>query len=344
MKLGIILGTWDGSGAQAEEILGVVHEAERCGYDIVWVPELYGVDAVSLMAWLAASTSTIRIGSAVMQIPARPPTTTAMSAVTLAALFGPRIVLGMGISGPQVSEGWYGQAWKDPLGRTREYIEVVRMTMRRQPVEYHGAHFTLPLQSEQRPLRLVIKEPVEVPIFLAAIGPRNTRLAAEIADGWLPALVLPEQFDRSRQQFEAAVREAGRPVEDVSIACSTAAVINDDLSTARDVYRPYLALLIGGMGTRRQNFYRTLVSEYGFAREAQEITDAYLGGRRPEAEAMVPADLIDSLALVGSRDRIANRLRAFADAGIDILSIAPAGRTADEKLEVVRAIAELHGK
>jgi F420-dependent oxidoreductase-like protein len=265
-----------------------------------------------------------------------------MCAVTLAALFGPRFILGLGISGPQVSEGWYGVPWADPVGRTREYIEVVRMTMRRQPVEYRGSHLALPLQPDQRPLRLVIKEPVQVPIFLAAMGPRNTRLAAEIADGWLPALVLPEQFGASRDYFEAAVRTAGRRREDMSIACSTAAIINDDLPTARDVYRPYLALLIGGMGTRKQNFYRDLVSRYGFASEAQEITDAYLGGRRQEAEAMVPADLIDGLALVGPTERIATRLRAFAAAGIDILSIAPAGRTVEEKLAVVRAIAELN--
>jgi F420-dependent oxidoreductase-like protein len=265
-----------------------------------------------------------------------------MSAVTLAALFGPRIVLGLGISGPQVSEGWYGAPWADPVGRTREYIEVVQMTMRRQPVEYRGSHLTLPLRADQRPLRLVIKEPVQVPIFLAAMGPRNTRLAAEIADGWLPALVLPEEFGASRDYFEAAVRAGGRRPEDISIACSTAAIINDDLPTARDVYRPYLALLIGGMGTRKQNFYRDLVSRYGFAREAQEITDAYLGGRRDEAEATVPADLIDGLALVGPTERIATRLRSFAAAGIDILSIAPAGRTAEEKLAVVRAIAELN--
>jgi F420-dependent oxidoreductase-like protein len=342
VKLGIIVGTWDGSAGQADEIMAVAREAERCGYDIVWVPELYGADAVSVMAWLAAGTSTIRIGSAVMQIPARPPTTTAMSVVTLAALFGPRIVLGLGVSGPQVSEGWYGQPWEDPIGRTREYIEVVRMAMSRQPVTYRGSHVTLPLPPDQRPLKLVIKDPVQVPIFLAAIGPRNTGLAAELADGWLPALVLPEQFGAPRRAFAAAAQRFGRRGEDITVACSTAAVINDDQAAARDVYRPYLALLIGGMGTREHNFYRTLVSGYGFAKEAAAITDAYLGGRRQEAEAMVPAELIDGVALVGPRRRLAQRMEAFATAGIDILSIAPAGRSLEEKLAVVRAVAELN--
>jgi F420-dependent oxidoreductase-like protein len=342
VKLGIIVGTWDGSAEQAHEIMSVAREAERCGYDIVWVPELYGADAVSVMAWLAAGTSAIRIGSAVMQIPARPPTTTAMSVVTLAALFGPRIVLGLGVSGPQVSEGWYGQPWRDPIGRTREYIDVIRLAMSRQPVAFHGSHLQLPLTPGQRPLKLVVKNPVQVPIFLAAIGPRNVELAAEVADGWLPALVLPEQFAGPRRAFVAAAEKFGRRADDITVACSTAAVINDDLAAARDVYRPYLALLVGGMGTRQHNFYRTLVSGYGFAKEAAAVTEAYLAGQRREAEAMVPAELIDGVALVGSRQRVAARLEAFAAAGIDILSIAPAGRSLEEKLAVVRSVAELN--
>jgi alkanesulfonate monooxygenase SsuD/methylene tetrahydromethanopterin reductase-like flavin-dependent oxidoreductase (luciferase family) len=241
-----------------------------------------------------------------------------------------------------VSEGWYGQPWEDPIGRTREYIEVVRMAMSRQPVAYHGSHVQLPLVPDGRPLKLVIKDPVQVPIFLAAIGPRNTELAAELADGWLPALVLPEQFAAPLAAFTAAVEGFGRRREELTVACSTAAVINEDLAAARDVYRPYLALLIGGMGTRRRNFYRTLASSYGFAKEAAAITDAYLGGRRREAEAMVPGELIDGVALVGPRHRVAARLEAFAAAGIDILSIAPAGRSLEEKLAVVRAVAELN--
>jgi F420-dependent oxidoreductase-like protein len=342
MKLGIIVGTWDGRAESAREILAVVSEAERCGYDIAWVPELYGADAVAFMSWLGAHTSTIRIGSAVMQIPARPPTTTAMSAVTLAALYGPRIVLGLGVSGPQVSEGWYGEPWDDPIGRTRDYIAILRLAMSRQPVQYQGARLRLPLQEGQRPLKLVIKNPASVPLYLAAIGPRNIRLAGELADGWLPALVYPERFEEARRYLEEGAKAAGRVASDIAIACSTAAVINDDLTVARDIYRPYLALLIGGMGSREKNFYRTLVASYGFAAEADVITEAYLGGRKPDAEAAVPAELIDALALVGPRSRLGERLRAFAAAGIDILSIAPSGRTLDEKLSVVRAVAELN--
>jgi F420-dependent oxidoreductase-like protein len=342
VKLGIILGTWDGSASEAEDILAVAREAERCAYEIVWVPELYGADAVSLMAWLASSTSRIRVGSAVMQIPARPPTTTAMSVATLAALFGPRITLGLGLSGPQVSEGWYGQPWEDPIGRTREYLEVLRMALDRQRVRHRGRHLQLPLREEQHPLKLVIGEPPHVPVYLAAIGPRNIRLAAELADGWLPALVLPEQFGSSRRLLEQSAADHGRDPATVSIACSTAAVVNDDIETARDVYRPYLALLIGGMGTSTMNFYRTLVSGYGYEAECAAIADAFLGGRRREAEALVPADLIDGLALVGPLSRIKDRLRAFRDAGVDILSIAPSGRTIEEKLSVVRAVADLN--
>jgi F420-dependent oxidoreductase-like protein len=341
LKLGLLLGTWDGSPTQAQEILAVALEAERCGYDIVWVPELYGADAVSLMSWLGANTSSIRVGSAVMQIPARPPTTTAMSAATLASLYGPRIVLGLGVSGPQVSEGWYGQAWDDPIGRTREYIEVLRMTLERRAVQHVGDHLRLPLREGQRSLKLVLKEPPRVPLFLAAIGPRNVALAAQLCDGWLPALVVPELFGQARRQFDLAAATAGREGADLIVACSTAAVINDDIAKARDVYRPYLALLIGGMGTRRQNFYRNIVAGYGYEAQAEQIADAYLDGRRREAEAMVPPGLIDSLALVGPEGRIAERLRAFEASGIDILSVAPAGRSLEEKLSVVRTVAKL---
>ena len=342
VELGIILGTWDGSRRGADEILAVVAEAERSGYGIVWVPELYGADAVSLMAWLGANTSRIRIGSAVMQIPARPPTTTAMSAATLAALFGDRFVIGLGVSGPQVSEGWYGQEWSHPIERTRDYLAILRLALARQPVDYRGERLRLPRADGQRALKLVIKEPVAVPLYLAAMGPRNIRLAGEVADGWLPALVYPERFGPAFAHLDEGLATGGRERSAVRVACSTAAVINDDEDAARDVYRPYLALLIGGMGTREQNFYRTLVRGYGFEQEADVITDAFLGGRRQEAEAAVPRELIDALALVGSTGRVAERLRVFAEAGIDILSIAPAGRSLEEKLAVVRTVAELN--
>ena len=239
MRLGIIAGTWDGSPGEAAEILAVALEAERCDYDIVWVPELYGADAVSLMSWLGSHTSTIRIGSAVMQIPAWPATTTAMSAATLACLYGPRIVLGLGVSGPQVSEGWYGQAWEDPIGRTREYIEVLRLALQRSTVRHDGDHIRLPLREGQRALKLVLKDPPEVPVMLAAIGPRNVALAAALCDGWLPALVMPEHFEEPRRHFLDAAVAAGRDPAELVVACSTAAVINDDIRVARDVYRPY---------------------------------------------------------------------------------------------------------
>jgi F420-dependent oxidoreductase-like protein len=340
VELGILLGTWDGSRRGADEMLAVVSEAERSGYSIVWVPELYGADAVSLMAWLGAHTSRLRIGSAVMQIPARPPTTTAMTAATLAALFGDRFVIGLGVSGPQVSEGWYGQPWSHPIQRTRDYLAILRLALARQPVDYRGEQIQLPLQTGQRPLKLVIKEPAPVPVYLAAMGPRNIALAGELADGWLPALVYPERFGPARDHFDRSLVAHGRDRDAVRIACSTAVVINDDRDAARDVYRPYLSLLIGGMGTRKQNFYRSLVNGYGFEKEAEVITDAFLGGRRREAEAAVPAELIDGLALVGPAGRITERLQAFAAAGIDILSVAPAGRTLEEKLAAVRTVAE----
>jgi len=343
MDLGVILGTWNGSRKDADEILATVQEAERLGYSIAWVPELYGADAPTVMSWLAANTSTIRIGSAVMQIPARSATTTAMTAATLVALYGDRIVLGLGVSGPQVSEGWYGTPWQDPHGRTREYIEVVRLAMSRERVRYDGKHLKLPGRQDYRPIKLVLRNEVHVPILLAAIGPRNIRLAAQICDGWLPAIVLPERFGPIRERFTSALEAAGRKRDDVVIAASTGAVINDDLETARNVYRPYITLLIGGMGTREQNFYRDLVTEYGYGEIAREITELYLAGRVKEAEALTPAELIDGIGLVGDEARGAQRLAAYRAAGIDIFSIAPSGRTVEEKLGTLRAVASAAG-
>jgi F420-dependent oxidoreductase-like protein len=343
MDLGVILGTWNGSRKDADEILATVQEAERLGYSIAWVPELYGADAPTVMSWLAANTSTIRIGSAVMQIPARSATTTAMTAATLVALYGDRIVLGLGVSGPQVSEGWYGTPWQDPHGRTREYIEVVRLAMSRERVRYDGRHLKLPGRQNYRPIKLVLRNEVHVPILLAAIGPRNIRLAAQICDGWLPAIVLPERFGPIRERFTSALEAAGRKRDDVVIAASTGAVINDDLETARNVYRPYITLLIGGMGTREQNFYRDLVTEYGYGEIAREITELYLAGRVKEAGALTPAELIDGIGLVGDEARVAQRLAAYRAAGIDIFSIAPSGRTVEEKLGTLRAVASAAG-
>ncbi|HEX3962926.1 MAG TPA: LLM class flavin-dependent oxidoreductase [Trebonia sp.] len=343
MELGVILGTWNGSRADADDILRTVQEAERIGYTIAWVPELYGADAVSVMSWLAASTSTIKIGSAVMQIPARPATTTAMTAASLVALYGERIVIGLGVSGPQVSAGWYGVPWSDPIGRTREYVEVVNLALARERVKYHGKHLDLPGRDDYRPLKLLLSNETHVPIYLAAIGPRNIALAAEVCDGWLPALVFPERFGPLRRQFTNALRAAGRKREEVVIAASTGAVINEDPIVARNVYRPYVTLLMGGMGTREQNFYRNLMTEYGYGEIAEEITDLYLAGKVAQAQALTPDDLIDGVGLVGNESRVRERLAAYQAADIDIFSIAPSGRSIEEKLGVLRTVASAAG-
>lgn len=339
MELGIILGTWKGDRAEAAELLSVVQEAEACGYSIAWVPELYGADAVTLMSWLAANTTRIKIGSAVLQIPARQPTTTAMTATTLAALYGDRIVLGLGVSGPQVSRGWYGVPWDGPLTRTREYVETVRLAMRRERVDYRGTHVDLP-GAGYRPLKLVLSDPVQVPIYLAAIGPRNVALTAEIADGWLPAIVFPEHFGGLHRRYCDALDKAGRSRGDVRIAASTGAVVNDDIAVARNVYRPYITLLVGGMGTKEQNFYRNLVAEYGYGDIAEQITERYLAGDVKGAQAITPDELVDGIGLIGDRARIRERLAAYEKAGIDIFSIAPSGRSVEEKRQVVRTVAD----
>ncbi|MET0577340.1 MAG: LLM class flavin-dependent oxidoreductase, partial [Ilumatobacteraceae bacterium] len=335
------LGTWDGNPADAEAMLATVQEAERSDYDIVWVPEAYGADAVTLMAWLASKTERIKVGSAILQIPARQPTTTAMTAATLESLFPGRIVLGLGISGPQVTEGWYGVAWDAPIERTREYLDIVDLALRREPVAYAGRTITVPRTDAYRPIKLIMKHHGRVPVYLAAIGPKNVELAGERADGWLPSLVLPETHHLARQHLEKGAARAGRDVADIKVACSTAAVVTDDMVVGRRVYRPYLALLIGGMGTATKNFYNDLVSGYGYADEAAEISRLYRTGRKHDAEALVPDALIDGLTLIGDETRIRARIAAFASAGIDTLSIAPSGRSIDEKLAVVRTVGAL---
>ena len=312
MKLGVHVGYW-GLGLTAEDQLAIVVEAERLGYDSVWTAEAYGSDAATVLAWFAANTERILLGSAIFQMPGRSPAMTAMTAATLDQLSGGRVKLGIGSSGPQVAEGWHGQRFARQLQRTREYVAVVRMALARERVEFHGETLELPLpDGPGRALKLTIA-PVQdrIPILLAAIGPKNTALAGEIADGWIPTMFAPEHVSELRPLLEEGAARAGRSLDGFEIAPTVNAYVSDDREAARDLMRPYLALYVGGMGSRDKNFYNALVRRYGFEAAAQEVQDLYLEGRKEEAAAALPDELVDLVSLCGPRDVVRERLRVF---------------------------------
>ncbi len=344
MNLGLYLGYW-GVGLGADALAGAVQEAERLGYDSVWTAEAYGSDAATVLAFLAGRTSAIKLGSAIFQMPARSPAMTAMTAATIDQLSGGRMLLGIGSSGPQVAEGWHGQRFARQLQRTREYVEVVRMALARERVEYHGETLELPLpDGPGKPLKLMIGPVQErVPIYLAAIGPKNTALAGEVADGLIPTLFAPEHVAEVRRLLEEGAARAGRTLDRFDIAPVVNAYVSEDLDRSRDLMRPGLALYVGGMGSREQNFYNRLVQRYGFEAQAHQIQELYLAGRQQEAAAAVPVELIDLVSLCGPRDLVRERLRAYRRAGVGSLLVAPLAFEADELVEQLRLVAELSG-
>jgi F420-dependent oxidoreductase-like protein len=322
-----------------------VLEAERLGYDSVWSAEAYGSDAATILGWLAQATSTVKLGSAIFQMPGRSAAMTAMTAATLDQLSGGRMLLGIGSSGPQVAEGWHGQRFAGQLKRTREYIAVVRMALARERLEFHGETLELPLpDGPGKALKLTI-EPVQerIPIFLAAIGPKNTALAAEIADGWIPTLFSPEHVSEFRPLLEEGFGRAGdgKGFETFEIAPMVNVFVSDDVASARDAMRPFIALYVGGMGSRKQNFYNSLVQRYGFEAAAKQVQDLYLEGKRDEAMAAVPAELIDTVSLCGPREAVRERLTVFRDAGVGTLMIAPMAWNFQDRRDQLRLVAEL---
>jgi F420-dependent oxidoreductase-like protein len=342
MKLGLHIGYW-GLWGSAEEQLAAVQAAEELGYDSVWTAEAYGSDAATVLAWLASQTSRIKLGAGIFQIPGRSAAMTAMTAATLDQLSGGRMILGLGSSGPQVSEGWHGQRFARQLQRTREYFDVVRMALRRERVVYQGQTLQLPLpDGPGKPLKLTIATVQEqIPIYLAAIGPRNTALAGEIADGWLPTFFSPEHVGMFRERLDEGAKRAGRTLDGFEIAPQVSVHISDDIETARNLMRPALALYVGGMGSREQNFYNALVCGYGFEDAAAEVQDLYLDGKREEACAAIPDALIDLVSLVGPRALVAERLAAYRDAGVGTLLASPLGFNREQQLEQTRTLAEL---
>src|SRR3954449_1175735 len=344
VRLGLHIGYW-GLGMTAGEQLELVLEAERLGYDSVWTAEAYGSDAATILAWLAQATSRIKLGSAIFQMPGRSAAMTAMTAATIDQLSAGRMLLGIGSSGPQVAEGWHGQRFARQLQRTREYVAVVRMALARERVEFHGETLQLPLpDGPGKALKLTIAPVQErIPIYIAAIGPKNTTLAAEIADGWLPTLFSPEHVGEFRPLLEEGFARAddGKGFDDFEIVPTVSAMVSEDRGSARDAMRHYVALYVGGMGSRRQNFYNALVQRYGFEGAAREVQELYLAGKKDEAASALPAELIDTVTLVGPADVVRERLAVYRDAGVGTLMIMPMAWTFEDRIAQLRAIAEL---
>jgi F420-dependent oxidoreductase-like protein len=329
MRLGLNLGY-----AGARFVLDVqrVQDAERLGYHSVWTAEAYGSDAVTPLAWLGAVTYRIQLGTAIMQIAARTPAATAMTAMTLDALSGGRFRLGLGVSGPQVVEGWHGQPFGKPLGKMREYVAVVRAILEREkPLEHAGEHYRIPYAGPDatglgKPLRSILHGRPDIPIYVAAIGPKNVALAGELADGWLPVFFAPARMAMFRaaldEGFARAAPRRGR--EPFDIAPTVPVVLGPDAAACLAQVKPRLALYVGGMGARGRNFYYDLACRYGYETEAARIQELYLSGRREEAVAAVPDALVDEIALCGPRERIRERLAPWREAGVTTLIVATA--------------------
>src|SRR5881409_592465 len=342
MKLGVMIGYW-GFGMTAEAGLEIAQAAERLGYDSLWTAEAYGSDAATPLAWLAAGTSRIKLGAGIFQIPGRSAAMTAMTAATIDNLSNGRLILGLGTSGPQVSEGFHGVRFGKQLQRTREYMAVVRLALEHQKVEFHGETIDLPLPDGPGKAPKLSIRPIQqrIPIYLAALGPKNVALAGEIADGWLPVFFSPEHTSTLREPLEEGAHRAGRSLAGFQVCPTVNVMITDDIESARNAMRPMLALYIGGMGSREQNFYNRLISSYGFEREAEKVQDLYLAGQKTEAMFALPDELIDLVSIVGPRDRAKAKIRAFRDAGVDTLIVWPVLPDKDERKEQLRLVAEL---
>lgn len=328
-----------------------VTELEKSGLDLVWVAEAYGYDAPSLMGYLAAKTSTVEIGAGILPIYTRTPTLIAQTAAGVDALSNGRCVMGLGASGPQVIEGWHGVPYDAPLGRTREIIDICRTVWAREgPLEHHGRHYDMPLPPDQgtglgKPLK-IITHPVRarIPIWIASLGHKNVALTAEVADGWLPMLFLPE---RAKDVWgdDLAAGAAKRPADMAPLQISAGGMLaigeGEDVRNLRELIRPMIALYVGGMGAKGRNFYNSVVQRYGYEKEAAEIQDLYLAGHKSEAAAKIPVELLDSLSLCGPESYVAERLAAYAEAGVTHMQLNPVP-TGDQSIgDLISKVKEL---
>ena len=346
MRIGMALNYAGGFKETAAELA----DFEKAGLDIVFVPEAYSYDAVSQLGYLAAVTERVQLASGIMQLYSRTPTLTAMTAAGIDFVSDGRFSLGIGASGPQVIEGWHGVPYDAPLARTRETIEICRKVWRRERLEYDGAHYQIPLPAGQgtglgKALKL-INHPVRerIPIILAALGPKNVEMAAELAEGWEPIFYYPEKAKAVwGPSLTAGAAKRDPALGPLDIIAQTALAVGDDVKGLIDLIRPVQALYIGGMGARGKNFYNNLAVRYGYAKEAAAIQDAYLEGRKDEAAAMIPQDLLEHVSLIGPKSYVAERVAAMKESGVTTLNVAPMGSTHAEKIALIEQIKDLAG-
>ena len=333
-----------GYAAGIKEAVDQLVELEKVGADLVWVAEAYGIDAVSVMGYIAARTERIKIGAGILPLYSRTPTLLAMTAAGVDYLSDGRCVLGLGASGPQVIEGWHGVPYDKPIARTREIVDICRQVWRRERVEHDGDCYTLPLPPDQgtglgKPLKMIFHPTRDrIPIYVAALGPKNVEVTAQIAEGWMPILFVPEKAkDVWGEALAKGAANRAPELPPLEICGGGLLVIGDDVEGIRELARPGLALYIGGMGARGRNFYNDLVRRYGYEEEAERIQDLYLDGRKDEAAAAVPAELLEATTLVGPRGYVAERVAAYKEAGVTTLNVTPVSA------DPVRTMEELQG-
>jgi len=326
MRLGLMVGY---SGSKINVPMQMIKEADERGVYAVWTSEAYGSDAITPLAWIGAQTKQIKLGTAIMQMPARTPAMTAMTAMTLDQLSGGRFLLGLGLSGPQVVEGWHGRGYGKPLGKTREYVSILRAIFaREEPLTHSGSHYQIPYAGKDatglgKPLKSILHGRTDLPIYLASIGPKNVALTAEVADGWLPIFFSPRHYDDVfKPHVEKGLKRAGKSIEDFDIAPTVNVVVGQDVAMCRAAIKPMLALYIGGMGAKGKNFYHDLATRYGYGDAADKIQDLYLAGDKRGATAAIPDDLVDDVALCGPKEYIAEKLEIWRKSPINTLNIA----------------------
>jgi F420-dependent oxidoreductase-like protein len=339
MRFGLLVGYF---GPRFSLNMDFIKEADRLGFYAAWTAEAYGSDAVTPAAWILAHTEHLRAGTGIMQMPARSPAMTAMTATTLDQLSGGRFLLGLGVSGPQVVEGWHGVPYGKPLRRAREYVDIVRhIWARKQPLEYDGTHYQIPYRGDGatglgKPLKCILHGR-QIPIYIASIGPKSVEQTAEIADGWLPAFYSPYRAEVYRAALETGFARAGggKGFHNFDVAPSVAVILGDDVAACLEFIKPMMALYIGGMGARTKNFYNDLVRRYGYEEEAKRIQDLYLDGKKKEAIAAVSDRLADEVSLVGPKERILDRLAPWRESHVTTLNCGTA------QVEVLRLLAEV---
>ncbi|WP_280471109.1 LLM class F420-dependent oxidoreductase [Nocardia cyriacigeorgica] len=348
MRFGLQLGYW--GAAPPPHVGELVTAAEAAGFDAVFAAESWGSDAFGPLAWWGSSTSRVRLGTSVAQLSARTPAATAMHALTLDHLSGGRAILGLGVSGPQVVEGWYGQPFAKPLQRTREYVDIVRKVLAREaPVVSQGPHYTLPYAGPGatglgKPLKPIVHPlRADLPIWLGAEGPKNVALTAEIADGWLAIYYAPRLAGMYNEWLDEGFARAGarRTRETFEIAASAQVIVTDDPATEIERLRWVMSLYIGGMGAKGKNFYHTLATKYGYGAEADRIQELYLAGKKDEAAKVVPDELVRDISLVGPASFVKERVAAFAEAGVTVLNVVPMAATPAERVRLIEQLRSL---